>query len=628
MKKTYVLLIFIVLSFPHFSFAEEKINNFSVEVRLNNDATINVTENIVYDYDNLQSGKERHGLYRDIPYKYQAGYGTFNFDFSDESVNTDNFEFYNYGKYLRIDTNPNPDIHVSGVNTYLFKYKVDGAIGYFNDFDEIYWNATGNEWDVPIEDALVQIILPKPLSESLLKISCYNGIGGSKEICPHQLGTNNNLVESVTFYPSRSLSPREGITVAVGFPKGIVYEPTAAEKIFKAIWNNKIFLLPILVFLVMSYLWYTKGRDPKGTGVIIPQYDVPNGLSPMEIDAIYSEKIRPQSISAEIINLAIKGFLKIEKQEKSGFFGSEDYIFRNVNKMEKAGINEQEILLLNSLFNFGVDKDDLDDYEISEEGLKKMEEKAEEIKTKELSGKELNFFERKFLDFADLNKQNKATEDVEGRREVKLSSLKDKFYRKVNRISKNVISSLVKANYYERSPETVKNNYLLISIPLFFVSFFMIDLFGSSFTVASIISSGIIFAFSFIMPKKTEKGMAVYEYILGLKDYLQIAEKDRINFHNAPEKKPEIFEKLLPYAMVLGVEKAWAKEFEGIYTTPPNWYSDTHGGAFNAIAFTNSINSFGSSASSTLTSAPGGSSGSGGGGSSGGGGGGGGGGSH
>ncbi|KKT22394.1 MAG: hypothetical protein UW07_C0037G0011, partial [Candidatus Nomurabacteria bacterium GW2011_GWF2_43_8] len=109
----------------------------------------------------------------------------------------------------------------------------------------------------------------------------------------------------------------------------------------------------------------------------------------------------------------------------------------------------------------------------------------------------------------------------------------------------------------------------------------------------------------------------------GLKDYLQIAEKDRLLFHNAPEKKPEVFEKLLPYAMALGVADIWAKEFEGIYMAPPNWYVGSGNAAFSAMAFNHSLSNFSSYTSSSLSSSSSGS-GSGGGGSSGGGGGGGG----
>ena len=110
---------------------------------------------------------------------------------------------------------------------------------------------------------------------------------------------------------------------------------------------------------------------------------------------------------------------------------------------------------------------------------------------------------------------------------------------------------------------------------------------------------------------------------MGLKDYINVAEKDRIAFHNAPEKNPELFEKLLPFAMALGVEKKWAEQFEGIYTQEPNWYhGGIYGAHFSATSFGSSLSNFSTSSGSTLSSSS-----SGGGGGVGGGGGGGGGGS-
>jgi uncharacterized membrane protein len=110
----------------------------------------------------------------------------------------------------------------------------------------------------------------------------------------------------------------------------------------------------------------------------------------------------------------------------------------------------------------------------------------------------------------------------------------------------------------------------------------------------------ILLIFGIIMPSRTKKGSEARDHILGLKLYMNAAEKDRIAFHNAPEKTPERFEKLLPFAMALGVEKAWAKQFEGIYNQNPGWYSGVHPGVFAVGAFTDSMSSFSDSVRSTV----------------------------
>jgi uncharacterized membrane protein len=102
------------------------------------------------------------------------------------------------------------------------------------------------------------------------------------------------------------------------------------------------------------------------------------------------------------------------------------------------------------------------------------------------------------------------------------------------------------------------------------------------------------------------KGVLAREHIRGLKEYLMLAEKERIKFHNAPEKNPELFEKLLPMAMVLGVEREWAAQFKDIYLTQPSWYEGGPTGlGFSSIIFVGNINSFASATHGAIVSSMG-----------------------
>ncbi|MDP1845362.1 MAG: DUF2207 domain-containing protein [Candidatus Moranbacteria bacterium] len=122
--------------------------------------------------------------------------------------------------------------------------------------------------------------------------------------------------------------------------------------------------------------------------------------------------------------------------------------------------------------------------------------------------------------------------------------------------------------------------------------------------MSGIISGIIIFIFGWLMPAVTKKGAELKENILGFKDFLSVTETDRLKFHNAPEKTPESFEKFLPYAMVLGVEKEWSKQFEGIYNQQPNWYEDSSGRMFNAMILSSIVSDFSSSATAAMSSQP------------------------
>jgi uncharacterized membrane protein len=162
---------------------------------------------------------------------------------------------------------------------------------------------------------------------------------------------------------------------------------------------------------------------------------------------------------------------------------------------------------------------------------------------------------------------------------------------------------------------------------LFFVGPMIMATFGPMLILVLILTAIICSFFYVIMPRMTEKGVRTMEHINGFKMYLSVAEKDRIDFHNAPEKNSATFEKFLPYAIALGVTDKWMEVFKGINMQNPSWYSDSTGHAFSMMAFSSSMSNFSHVASQSFVSAPGSSSGSGGGGFSGGGGGGGGGGS-
>ncbi|MEI8174380.1 MAG: DUF2207 domain-containing protein [bacterium] len=606
----------------------EHIKDFNTIITVNSDATINVVENIIYDFDTIQ----KHGIFRDIPVKYKDEKGLdFNFNLSNISVENENGESYPFSvsdynkKYKRIKIG-DPNIEIDGVHVYKISYTVDRAIGYFADHDEIYWNATGDMWPVPISSAEAQVNLPESINKKDLKIACYFGFVGSTKACAWSPKAGESVVSdgiSIVEFNPVELDSFDGMTVAVGFPKGIVKEPTKVENAISAVKDNFsfIYFVPIILFLFLFGRWYEYGRDPKGTGVIVAEYDVPDGLTPLEVAGIVYNGSRNKDISAEIVSLAVKGYLTIDQKENLTLRGKNDYILKKI----KEGSNlttDHERLLMESLFSMS---------------SVKMAEVASLMNDLSDSKSPIPQGIKTFV-ANQLAKKAEKTYLEASNNEVKLSSLENSFYTIARRIQSGAMELLVKNGFYDKAPKSKIGNGKGIVGPvvlgLFFsvwASGFVSVIFGFAGIISTILTVWMIVFFTIIMPRRTEKGVAMYERLLGLKEYLQIAEKDRINFHNAPEKKPELFEKLLPYAMVFGVEKAWAKEFEGIYMTPPSWYHGMSGTAFSAGSFVSSMNNFSSVSSSTLSSSPsssgGGHGGSSGGGSSGGGGGGGGGGS-
>ena len=532
-----------LIFFPDIAKAEI-IRSFSSDISVMPDASLVVKEKIIYDFENVL----RHGIFRDIPLRNKEGK---NIEIeilsvTDKEGSPQKYSASTKNQILNIKIGDSGVI-ISGEKIYNITYKVFGAVDYYDEFDEVYWNVTGNEWTVPIEFSEISVTLPKDIFPKERK--CYFGLIGSKDSC--------KLVDDKTYQVEKTLSKGEGVTIAIALNKGAVagYEHKEDNRLLNFLSIFWPIFLPVIVFGFMFCRWYRKGRDPKGRDVIKPEYLSPDDLSPIEAGGILYESIKPKSISAEIIDLAIRGFIKIKPVETKllGFSYKQDY--------------ELTLLVEVGFLNDNFDR----------EIIKAI--------------------------FGD----NPTVGGV-----TMLSALNNLFYKSISKISGQVIDSLLKKKYYFNFP---KNNWLgtIVLLGVMVVQPIGLIIMANQshdpkrdivFAGSFIFSIGIVLIFQLLMPSKTNKGILMKEYLLGLKEYLQIAEKDRLLFHNAPEKKPEVFEKLLPYAMVFGVEELWAKEFDDIYKTNPEWF-ENKGASFNAIVFGKELSTFGAVLTSSITSSPG-----------------------
>jgi len=531
----------------------EEINNFESAIRIRSDGTIIVTEDIEYDFEYAR----RHGIYRDIPYKYDYGYKRYSIkidvnDVTDFSGNPYKYSVSRSGGLLDIRIG-DPDTTVTGVHGYRLQYTVRGAIAFFDDHDELYWNVTGNEWRVPIDKAGAKVIFDRDI-ENGVDAACYTGVSGSRgKSCEYKISP-----QAVEFRATEALRAGQGLTIVVGLPKGLIEEPSSSTKLLWLLSDNWYFGLPFLTLFVFTYVWHTRGRDPEGKGVIAVRYEPPEGMTPAEAGTLADERADILDITSTIIDLAVRGYLKIEEHKTTSF-----YVFTNR------------------------------DYKL--------------IKIKQPAAGELKSHEEKV--FSGLFK---------GKDNVMISDLRNKFYKELPPIKKALYQVMIDERYFPTNPERVKGIYKWIGIVIIIAAFF---LFSNILLKLSIGLSGlIILIFSRFMPRKTKRGALMNEELIGFREFIERAEKERIE--RLAKDDPTLFDRVLPFALVFGLEDRWADAFRDMYKDPPSWYSSPYyGNTFSPNIFVSDIGRSLSVMNSSLSSTPkkSGGSGFGGGGSSGGG---------
>ena len=554
------LILFISPAFAQYF----TINKFHSDIMIDKHSSVFVKETIDVEFH-----QSRHGIYREIPFKYRDEFGKVIttpirvLSVMDDSGKARKYQVKKTGPMIHVRIG-DAKRYVKGHQTYVIAYEVENAILFFNDHDELYWNVTGSYWKAPIKEASATVSLTIKDKSKNLMAAGYEGGYGSKEECGYE--TYDNIGK---FFTKRSLKMGEGLTIVFGWDKGLIFPPSSLKKFLWAInpKENWIFLLPIFSFLYMANRWYRKGRDPRVRESVTVMYEPPKfgnqPLSPGEVGALVDEKLDPRDITSTIVGLAVKGYIKIEETKKEGMiFDKTDYVLIKVKESD-THLSPFEDELMRRLFSFSPPR-------------------------------------------------------------LVVSTLKNKFYTNLPALKKALYGELIRKKYFLSSPEKVRNSYLAAGIVILVFTIlafvFLIPDSGVKSIIAGILTGIPVLAFAKFMPVKTKAGASAYMDILGFQEFMNRAEKDRLE----RMEDMNLFTKFLPYAIALDVADNWAKAFEGIYQDPPDWYVSPVGfRTFSPYAFTHSLNSVTSNLGSAMFSAPrssgGGGGGFGGGGSSGGG---------
>lgn len=563
------------------------IVSFHADYQINADRTIDVTERIDVDFGPLQ----KHGIYREIKTRYrrvvgsgipiQAGTEDIGIELlsvTDGQRQPLGTSIERGGRFrVRIG---DPDIYVTGAQTYILKYRIERGIGWFAAHDELYWQVTGTEWPVPILRATARVRLPSHQPSSPYSAWCYAGWYESSDNsrCTAEA---NGLGEFR--YESGRLDPGEGLTLVAGFPKELVPAPTRSELFMAQFLRWWPISLPMFVLVGMFMRWNAVGREPE-TGSIVPNWKPPEKLPPGAAGTLLDQKAGMDDIVATLLDLAVRGFITLKEVEPEGLFGQLD---------SKTFIGKA----LRSL---------------------KLTKTDWEISRTEQSGDGLTRYELLILGGV-----------LEGDESRRMSDMHNDFYKHLPKIYEGMYDEVVERGLFLKRPETTRNKYRGLGL-LFIVAAPALGfpLQNGVLAFGLGLSGIIIFLFANAMPAMTPFGARRWAELKGLEEYIRRAEKLELETKYAPEKTTQLFESLLPYAIALNVSDIWVKQFASVLAAqPPTWYVGQGIGHFNSASFSDGLSNFASSATATMGSSPGSSSGGGGGGSVGGGGGGGGGGS-
>lgn len=400
--------------------------------------------------------------------------------------------------------------------TVVLRYAVRHGVRFYPDHDELNWNVTGNGWTVPIQRVSARVLLPE--GGRGVHASVYTGFRGAR-------GRDAELrLESrqVTALSTRAFNPGEGLTLAVGFDKGLVRPRSFAQQVQLWLQGRLVLVVPVLTGLVLGGFWWLLGRDwPVGTVPV--RYEPPSDLSPAVFEALVKQEVTGISLSATLVNLAVKGHLLI----------------RNLPGVW-LGRRTYRITLL----------------------------------TDPLHWQELAAEERHLLGVLFPFPQQAGWVDTE--------QLIYRFYVHVPVFQKLVRQATLQRGFFRVWPENVRMATFVVSLLAILaclaVGFNALPPHLQQLQrltdpvlrlLAFAVTIVLVILFSWFMPRRTRQGVAALRQCLGFRDFLQRVESPR---YKKVSLTAEMFERNLPYAMVAGLTSQWVAAFRGILLAPPQWY--------------------------------------------------------
>ena len=625
-----VCLCFLIVFFQNVN-SDERILLFHSDINVNVDGTFKITETITV---RAEQNRIRRGIYRDFPTTYQDRIGNrYRVEFQAVSVQRDgvseNFFTRIMSNGVRTYFGRENYVLPPGDYTYTFNYLTNRQLGFYENFDELYWNVTGNAWEFPIDRASARVFLPETIPDTRINTSAYTGLHGSNEQAFHE---NRFSGGNAYFETIRQLNASEGLTVVISWPKGHIVEPTVDEKLNYFFQDNREFIVGLggLAILLFYYFfaWRMVGKDPE-SNVIITRYEPPKGFSPASLRYVEEMGYDKKCFASAVLNLAVKGFLKISEADG-------EYTLTKTGK--KVVMAPGEVSLANKLFQGSMSR---------------------ALKNKN----------HKFINNALEAHENALRRNYEARYFITNSGY---FMTGIVLSILIVISVVFSIPDFEQSAGNVfifawltgwsfgvffliksalvmwvRAKGIVTTIAAVYASVFALIFTGievyvftqsaqeinKGILLIAVGGAGINWLFYELLKAPTLAGRRLMDKVEGFRRYIEVAEKQQLERKHPKGRTPELFEMYLPYALAMDVEQKWAEKFSDVLVKitadkssgyHPTWYSGAGWSDHNIGDFSSSLGSGFTNAISSSATAPGSGSGGGGGGFSGGGGGGGG----
>ena len=535
--------------------AFEQIDLFNSDITIQSDTSLAITEVITY-----QTDETKHGIYRYLPYRYARNGLNYTTRIDIQSVTDDRGQAIPYEQTrdrqfvtLKIG---DADKTFTGQQKYVISYEVQEVLHRYDEHDELYWDITGEGWQVPVAASIATIHSPvAPITRAV----CYAGPVGSDDGECQVVNQTENLV-AVAYANTIDYGDNMTLVVALSKNNQLVF-PTPTQELWAKIRENLSLLVFVVAPLIFGWWWWRHGRDrlyaspnvfsaddaaPQTLAPLLGNRRIPfvyeplKELSPGEAGVMMDEQADNQDVVAEIIELAHKKFIKIERTEKKKFLSSEtDYVLTKL-KATSQGLPVVQAYLFDHFF-------------------------------------------------------------ADGDKSVKLSSLKGSFYQHMTKAKSLLMDSLTDKKLFAGNPSVVRGvgmGFAIAAVVVMRIVMFISLEQGQWVALPlMVMAAPLTFLFAWSLPAKTARGSNLAMQAKGLRQTIAYGK-----WREEIKEKRLFIEAVLPFAIALGVVDKLARDMADLNLEPPRYLQGP--GLGQSLAFHSFMHEFGSQASSTLAYNP------------------------